>query len=147
MGHLLAEYFCPNDGGKRTLLYDEILTTNFFGLERKKQLFRAIVKIDYPSYWEENKETLVAFDDVQRFRNKLAHSRVDVSEEALARPLEQGVGFTDWKNSEPVTEAQFQDMIAKVNMIISCILEIKRLLPFKERKLVTHGLASTPTDG
>ena len=60
---------------------------------KKKEILIEIVKADYPRYWEENKEFLNSLQRIQEFRNKLAHSVLDVSDDALERPLEEGVGF------------------------------------------------------
>ena len=73
-------------------------------------------------------------DGIMSFRNKLAHSVVDVSDSALARPLEKGVGFVDWNAGDPITDEQFQEWEVKTNMGHSCLIDVKRLLPCKERK-------------
>jgi hypothetical protein len=91
------------------------------------------VKQDYPRYWDSHSDVLRDLDDIMAFRNRLAHSVVDVSETALARPLESGVGFVDWNQGEPITDEQFQEWDTKAGMVITCLIEIKRLLPFKER--------------
>jgi len=67
-----------------------------------------------------------------QFRNKLAHSVVDVSDLALSRPLKEGVGFVDWKAGEPITDLAFEEWEVKTSMVSSCLSEIKRLLPYKE---------------
>lgn len=74
---------------------------------------------------------LSAFQKILEFRNKLAHSIVDLSDEALARPIEEGIGFTDWEKGRPITEQEFNDWEVKANMIYSCLKDIKRLLPLK----------------
>jgi hypothetical protein len=70
------------------------------------------------------------------FRNKLAHSVVDVSEQALARPLDEGIGFIEWKEGEPISDAEFEEWESKCEMVGSCLAEISALLPFQE---VRHG--------
>jgi hypothetical protein len=64
--------------------------------------------------------------------NKLAHSVVDVSEQALARPLDEGIGFIEWKEGEPISDADFQDWESKCAMVASCLADIRALLPFQE---------------
>jgi len=134
IAHILTEYFCTSDHGKRKIFYDNIVTRAFFSLNRKKDILMKIVQTDYPYYWEEHQEVLSAFQEILEFRNKLAHSIVDVSDEALARPIIEGVGFTDWKNGRPITEEEFNDWGVKTNMILSCLTDIKRLLPYKQVK-------------
>lgn len=73
--------------------------------------------------------------NIQEFRNKLAHSVVDVSDEALARPLDEGVGFVQWKKGTPITENEFQDWEVRTSMVNSKLSEIKRLLPYKEKPI------------
>jgi len=130
---ILTEYFCTSDPEKQELFFRYVVTSPSFTLRTKKDVLIRIVKKDYPRYWDGHGEFLKDLDDIMVFRNKLAHSVVDVSESALARPLEKGVGFVDWNQGEPITDEQFQEWEVKANMARSCLIEIKRLLPFKER--------------
>ena len=133
LAHLLADYFCPADHGKRDIIYSELFAGGGFSLNQKKALFLEIVRKDYPLYWDENKPILDAFAIVQRFRNKLAHSKVNVDEAILLRPIAEGVGFTDWEGGAPITQQEFDGYNAKATMILTCIAEVRRLLPFKQR--------------
>lgn len=134
LAHILADYFCPNSDARREVLYEEILTSGSFSLNHKKKVFLKIVKRDYPRYWDNNEQILSAFDQIQTFRNRLAHSKIDVSDIALMRPLNEGIGFTDWNDGKPITEQEFDDFCVKANMIGTCLIEIRRLLPFIEKK-------------
>jgi hypothetical protein len=102
-------------------------------LAANKTVLLEVVERDYPRYWEQNKEVLSWLDDIIAFRNKLAHSVVDVSERALSRPIESGIGFVDWNDGTPITDQQSEDWEVKANMVSTCLEEIKRLLPFKEK--------------
>jgi len=134
IAHILTEYFCTSDHGKRKIFYEDIVTRAFFSLNRKKDILMRIVQADYPLYWKENQKVLSAFQEILEFRNQLAHSRVDVSGEVLARPIKEGIGFTDWKDGKPITEEDFNEWEVKANMISSCLTDIKRLLPYKQVK-------------
>lgn len=131
MDVILTEYFCTTDENKRELFFGKV--AGRLSLQRKKEILIDIVKIDYPRYWEENKETLNNLQDIQELRNKLAHSVIDVSDEALARPIEEGVGFIQWREGKPITDREFEDLEVKANMVIGTLSDIKQLLPFKER--------------
>ncbi len=130
---ILTEYFCIIDEAKRELFFFKVAEK--LSLQKKKEILIEIVKADYPRYWEENKEFLNSLQQIQEFRNKLAHSVLDVSDEALARPLEEGVGFIQWQKGAPVTDEEFQDWEVKANMLHSTLSDIKRLLPFKEKPI------------
>lgn len=117
IAHILTEYFCTSDPGKRKIFSEDIVTRAFFSLNRKKDILMRIVQADYPLYWEENKAVLSAFQEILEFRNQLAHSRVVVLDEALGRPIKEGIGFTDWKDGKPITEEEFNDWEVKANMI------------------------------
>lgn len=133
---ILTEYFCTSDPAKQELFFRHVVTSPSFTLRVKKEVLIRIVKEDYPRYWDEHSGVLKDLDDIMAFRNKLAHSIVDVSETALSRPLEEGVGFVDWNKGEPITDEEFQEWEVKTNMVSTCLIEIKRLLPFKERPKV-----------
>lgn len=130
---ILTDYFCTSDPEKRELFFKNIVTASYFSLSVKKDVLVKIVKKDYPKYWEEHSQTLKALNEIMEFRNKLAHSVVDVSDEALTRPLEEGVGLIDWKAGKPITDKEFEEWEVKTNMISGCLNDIKQLLPFKEK--------------
>jgi hypothetical protein len=127
---ILTEYFCLADESKKELFFEKV--TGKLSLDEKKKILIEIVNNNYPRYFREHKKFLNDLEKVQEFRNKLAHSVLDVSVEALARPLENGVGFIQWKRGKPITDKEFQDWEVRTNMIISTLSDIKRLLPFKE---------------
>lgn len=130
---ILTEYFCTIDEEKRELFFNKVAEK--LSLQKKKEILIEIVKADYPRYWEENKEFLNSLQQIQEFRNKLAHSVLDVSDEALDRPLEEGVGFIQWQKGIPITDEEFQEWEVKANMLCSTLSDIKRLLPYKEKSL------------
>ncbi len=130
---ILTEYFCTVDESKRELFFEKVAET--LSLQKKKEILIEIVKNDYPRYWEENKKFLTDLQQIQEFRNKLAHSVLDVSDDALARPLEDAVGFVQWKKGVPITDEEFQEWEVRANMLSSTLSDIKRLLPFKEKPL------------
>ena len=139
---ILTEYFCTVDEEKRELFYRKVAEK--FSLQKKKEILIDIVKNDYPRYWEENKKFLIDLGDIQEFRNKLAHSVLDVSDEALARPLEKGVGFVQWKEGEPISDEEFNKWEVKANMLSSTLRDIKTLLPLKEKPIPNQSAFTIP---
>jgi hypothetical protein len=130
---ILTEYFCTIDEAKRELFF--IKVAEKLSLQKKKEILIEIVKADYPKYWGENKEFLNSLHQIQELRNKLAHSVLDVSDEALARPIEEGVGFIQWQKGVLITDEEFQDWEVKASMLLSTLSDIKRLLPVKEKPI------------
>ncbi len=130
---ILTEYFCKEDENKRELFFGKVVEK--LSLQKKKEILIDIVKNDYPKYWEDNKEILTELQTIQEFRNKLAHSVVDVSDEALLRPIEEGVGFVQWKKGRPITDKEFEDLEVRANMVSSALSDIKQLLTFKEKPI------------
>lgn len=128
---ILTEYFCTEDEEKREIFFSEIV--GYMSLNTKRELLVKIVKRDYPKYWDQNGQFLKELERIQTLHNKLAHSVVDVSDTALSRPIEEGVGFIQWRAGQPITKLEFEDWEAKANMVLSTLSDIKRLLPFKER--------------
>ena len=127
---LLSAYFCTDDPLKQELFFNQIACR--MQLEQKRTLLAQIVERDYPRYWEENGQFLQDLKKLQELRNKLAHSVVDVSTAALERPIDQGIGFIQWKGGVPITEQELDHWCARANMVSGTLADIKRLLPFKE---------------
>jgi len=129
---MLANYFCPTDKRKWQLLRSKALSNS---IQRKKELLFEIVQKDYPDYWNDHKEHLEPLTEIIKFRNQLAHSMLDTSEDALKRPLAEGVGFLDWNNGSPVTDLYFDEFVVKTTMVLSCLSDITTLLPYIENPL------------
>lgn len=132
---ILTDYFCTSDEEKRKLFFINVVNAHFFSLNVKRDVLIRIVKQDYPRYWDQNGQFLKDLKEIMEFRNKLAHSIVDVSEKALSRSIEHGIGFVEWKEGEPVTDEEFEGWEVRANMILSTLSDIKRLLPYKEHPL------------
>ncbi len=130
---ILTEYFCSHDEGKRKIFFNKIMNAHFFSLNAKRDILIEIVKKDYPLYWKENQAELKDLKTIIEFRNKLAHSIVDVSAAALARPIEEGIGFIEWNKGQVINDDEFQNWDVRTNMVSSCLEDIKHLLPFKQR--------------
>ena len=131
MAIILTDYFCTADEDKRALFFEHV--AGKLSLEKKKRILIEVVKRDYPYYWNENKETLRDLQKIQEFRNKLAHSVIDTTDEAIAKPINLGVSFVGWNDGIPVTEIDVQEWKARAIDVASKLSEIKSLLPFKER--------------
>jgi len=132
IAHILTEYFCLADPMVRELFFDRIACR--FSLEEKRTVLISMIKQEHPSFFKENSQYLNDIKELQSFRNKLAHSILDVSDEALARPIEDGVAFIQWKNGTPITESEFDNWCVRANMVLSTLNDTKTLLPFRENR-------------
>lgn len=115
----LTRYVCKTDPFVQELFFRQIAAK--LTLENKRAVFLKIVEAHYPEFWNENKNTLEDLKKIMEFRNKLAHSIVDVSDDALRRPAEKGIGFIEWEQGKPITDSEFQDWEVRANDVISCV--------------------------
>ena len=134
LSDLIGEYFCP-DPDRRARLDAHVIQTGMFTLDRKLQILKTIVREDYPRRWAEDAEIWQRFARVTKLRNGLAHSRVDTSAEALARPLTEGIGFEKYENGKPITAGRFNEFEVDACMILSYLREMHVLIPYKEHPL------------
>jgi len=126
IGVILTEYFCTIGDDKRELFFEKVVER--IPLRSKEDILKEIMKKEFPYWWDENRGILSNFEEIRQFRNKLAHSIIDVSEEALARPINEGVGFVQWKKGQPITDNEFEDLEIKANRINSALMGIRELL-------------------
>ena len=126
MAEIITDYFCQKDEDKHELFFNNIASN--MSLYQKKKIIINIIKIEAPDYYTKNKEIIDDIQSIQEFRNKLAHSMVDVSETTIDRPLEEGIGFIQWKKGEPITESIFNDWEIRAGQILSMLTDIKRIL-------------------
>lgn len=130
MGFLITELFCRQELELQKFFFSNLVMN--LTLQKKKEIVFRFCKQYEPGFWEDEKEFLTKLDDVQTFRNKLAHSVVDVSENALNRPIKEGVGFVQWKGGEPLTDQSFYEMNALASTIHSSLSDLRRLLSFAQ---------------
>lgn len=132
LAEILTEYFCREDADLRQRFFDRVAMK--MSLNAKRDLWFEILKADHPSFWSKNEMHLLHLRSIQEFRNKLAHSVVDLSPQALTRGVEAGVGFVDWKRGEPIQDAEFEEWQVRAMMIFGLLNDHRRLLPFIEKQ-------------
>ncbi len=136
---ILTEYYSRTDVPEE---YKKVLRDarkcKFQKLDKNTNALLKIIKNYYLNYWDRYCCILEDIDKIRVFRNKIAHSPVDISEDALNRPIQEGVGFIEWNKGKPLSEADFQDWNARTNMIVGTLRDIKRVLPFKEISIIEN---------
>ncbi|MDB5490663.1 MAG: hypothetical protein JWO78_512 [Micavibrio sp.] len=58
----------------------------------------------------------------------MAHAIVDVSEKALARPVNEGISFAGLENEYPITDQIFNDFEIRANEFLSSLNDMERIL-------------------
>ena len=123
---IITRYFCQNQNLKRNLFYELIIEK--LSLEKKANILKKIVETDYLEF-KDNFKHLTKIKQIIPFRNILAHSTLDFSEEILSRPIDEGISFSNWNESKPITEKDFEDWQVKASDIISDLKTFMELLP------------------
>ena len=131
IGEFLASYFC-NDEKRRALFMSEITTNQSFALRTKVNLLKKIVKSEFDFYLEEYPEIFNELEKIRKFRNELAHATIDVSDKALERGPEIGIGFVFYKNGKKhvkvISPKQAEDYHVRTNMLLSNLTNLLRLI-------------------
>lgn len=90
-------------------------------------------------YYVRSQPKYVALDDekikkakliheIKVFRDMLAHSILDMNEDTISRPIEEGISFIEFQIGKPITDEEFEEWEIKVNMVSSDISSLKSLL-------------------
>ena len=96
-------------------------------LEQKRVLVTTLLKEQYPSFLQREGCYLQDLQKIQQFRNKPAHSCVDVSPTALSRAMDHGIGFAEWNDGAPVTDEDMDAWCARAMMVSSTLWCARRL--------------------
>ncbi|WP_085904468.1 hypothetical protein [Kiloniella majae] len=123
---IITNYFCKDGEFRKELFSERILER--MSLEQKKVIMQKIMMKNFPTQWSNRKEVFSKIERVQKIRNKLAHSTVDVSEEALSRPINLGVGFDLYENAKPIDDKTFEEMKADAVKVMIIIQEFGNLI-------------------
>jgi hypothetical protein len=85
----IALYFCP-DEDRRTDLYQLVLHRGppYLSMSRKIDVLKAMLELSHPQAPRERQRLTRRLEKMNGFRNKIAHWRVDTSDQALDRALQ-----------------------------------------------------------
>jgi len=126
LAEIITWYFCHDDDTKRELFFNTI--ASHLSLEKKKQIYSNILEIVNPIFHQNNKDLLQSLKQIQEFRNKLAHSIVAITDVTLNRPIDDGVGFVQWRKGDPITDDEFDDWEGKTGKVYCMVTNSKSLL-------------------
>ena len=125
------------------MFFSEIATGQILSFLAKIDLLKKILKLDYPGYLDNYPNLFSELEKVRKFRNKIAHATIDVSDTALDKKEIDGVGFVFYKNGKRqvqfITLQEAENREVEINMISCNMHDIKRLLPFKYRSKTKKG--------
>ena len=134
VSRLLAAYFCYDDK-RRDLALSEVFVRPL-QLRHKVGLLKKVLEKDFSWYLEKNSQAMFKdLETLMKFRNRLAHSTVDVSDEALGKDPKEEVGFVFYSDGQrhvqKVTPQIVDDLQVKANMTHSRMIELGKILGAK----------------
>lgn len=128
---ILAQYFCPSKE-KRPLLISQVLTGRDSSFSGRLDVLQKIVKRSFSDFSKRHPNFFEQLDKLRRFRNRLAHARVDTSDafiekgqtDRIVLMLDEG-GTT---KTHVVTSNEARERLAEGSRIIEAILELRKLV-------------------
>ncbi|MFZ4101202.1 MAG: hypothetical protein ACOYKR_04555 [Sphingobacterium thalpophilum] len=122
----LANYFCSKPKYRRQELIEMILSSDSMTFEKKKNIFKVVLKKHQPTFEKEYPELFPFLNSIIENRNIFAHYLLDTSKEALKR-YPNDIGFVKYKN-DTVTiwfnNEQLKDHLLKHNRVLKMLDEI-----------------------
>jgi hypothetical protein len=127
---LISSYFCEEE--KKYFFFSEVATSHFFSFRSKINILKKILKKDYQFCLDQNPDFFREIERVIEFRNLIAHSPIDTSDEALERDPKEGVGFVSYsdgvKSIKVITEAGFNEMNGIMGNVSSELATLMRFV-------------------
>ena len=133
LGDILASYFCSDVN--RRVLFSEV--ANDMRSSTKAALLEKILQHSFPQLREAHPRLKKRLDSLRTFRNRLAHSHIDTSEDALAAKKFDEVTFVFYEDEEMkrqcVTRADAKRRATEANQLQNDLLDIQRAVRGSQR--------------
>jgi len=81
---IIASHFCT-DSENRALFFSLIMNSPEFTFYRKIGIFDELLKICYPDLYKLHSDLLKKLDKIRKFRNRLAHATLDITDNFLSK--------------------------------------------------------------
>lgn len=124
---IISQHFCP-DEEKRTLFFSLITNGITLSFHASINVFEKLLKLCYPDLYE--KHLFKKLDTIRNFRNRIAHSMLDTSEEFLAK------GYTDRirlvvhmdgkQKHQTITNKDINERLGKCTEVILALVNIQK---------------------
>jgi len=131
---IIAHYFCTDE--KKLFFFSEVATSHFFSFRSKIMILKKILKKDYQFFLENCPNLLGNLEKVKNYRNVIAHSTLDVTDDALKRKPEKGIGFIRYQDGSRsvnvLSEIDFNEWNGVMGNVSSDLSTLKMILGIDE---------------
>ena len=128
---MLASFFCA-DKERRALLSSDVLAGRDASFSGRLEVLESIARKWFPEFLSSHGRLFEQLDKIRRFRNRLAHSRLDTTEAILAK------GYTDRiqlifnengaEKTQVVTVTEFEERLKEGTEVTYSLLELQQLI-------------------
>jgi hypothetical protein len=122
---ILAQYFVP-DEGKRRLLSSDVLAGPDASFSGRIDILRKVVFRSYVTFKEEYPDLFDKLDKIRRFRNRLAHARLDTRTEFVAKGHEDRIQIVF--DEDGTTKTQIITVGENKNRLAECTAVVLQLV-------------------
>jgi hypothetical protein len=126
---IISNHFCPNEE-KRSLFFTLVLNNSGFNLSNKINMLKNILNLKYHDLFENHPTLFDKLNNIRIFRNKLAHSFLDTSEEYLSKNVTNQIQLEYFKNGQKlhqeITLSEINDKLAENSKTIIELVAIQK---------------------
>ena len=125
---IIAQHFCP-EVEKRYMFFSLVLSGGSLSFSSKTRIFRSIMKMCYPDLLEKFPELKVSLEKIRKFRNRIAHSMLDSSEEFLDRGYEDRIRVEFYKEGkmrkQVISKSDARKRLAECSKVVVVLTKIQ----------------------
>jgi hypothetical protein len=128
---ILAQYFAPHED-RRKLLSSEVLAGPHLSFSGRIKVLQKVVARSYGSFVQEHPALFERLDKIRRFRNRLAHSHLDTSDEFIAKGFKDRIQIVFYEEGttkqQVITVEESDERLKECSAILLKLVELQALV-------------------
>lgn len=127
VGDIISQHFCPEED-RRNLFFSLVISElNFFA---KIRILEKLLELRYPDLVKKHPTIISELEKVRSFRNRIAHSMLDTSDEFLAKGYTDRIQLDIYKDGkrkqQVVTRAEINERLATCTRLVLVLRDIRK---------------------
>lgn len=132
IGDIISRYFCIEEK-RRKLLFSIVITESNLSFHKKVEILKKIIELQYPDMKVAYPTLIDTLEQkIIPFRNRLAHSMLDNSEDFLAKNYPDRIRLTFYKQglakSQDITTSDIEKRLGIGFEVVTQLMEIQQLV-------------------
>lgn len=126
---IISQHFCPNEE-KRNLFFSLITNGTTITFSASINMLKTLLKVCYPDLDDKHSELIRELEKIRDFRNRIAHSMLDTSDEYLEKGYTDRIRLVFHRDGEQkhqiITKDEIRKRLAACTKVVYALIDIQK---------------------